>query len=487
MILGSSFRRSILHGASWSTLGTLGTQVVNTGLFLVLGRFYMQPEDFGVIAIILLLTGFASIFVELGFTAALIQRNDLEESHRSSVFWLGLLVGAAVQILFCVSRDRIAVFYARPELSLMIPWSSFVFLLSSLSSVHVALLKRELNFAAIAVSNVLSQLTGAIVALFLASSGAGAWSLVAKTVLAQFVLTVAVWIACSWRPKPHFSRKALNDVFAFSAGCFGTRLFSHLAVKVDELILGKYVSVSALGLYSSAVRIVMLPISLVKSQIVSVFFPALSSIQNDHQRVKSISLRLSSTLAVAGFPVLFFLAGASRSLILALLDPSWLEMQHVLIMLSLIGAMEISIFPGVIYMSQGNSEGYFRLMIGAKSVTSAGIILGVMLGGLNGLLAGMLAASALNYVPYLYFSGRLIGMTVWEQLKVNAFPYFASAFAAVVVFQIECSEPNQAVSALLLQLFVFGGIIGVAYVLARPYPIQPSLTYTLRLIRQTGP
>ena len=239
-------------------------------------------------------------------------------------------------------------------------------------------------------------------------------------------------------------------------------------------MIGKFVGDVGLGLYSNAFKIVLSPVALIKNQIIGVFFPAFSGIQKEKDRVKKISLQLSGILALAGFPTLLFIAISAHQWIQIFLDPKWIDMDAMAVLLSFVALFEISIFPGAIFLSQGRADGYFRLMLWTKSISSIGIISGVFTFGTLGLITGMLIAAILNFVPYLYFSGRLIDMTVKEQLKVNAGPFLIAAGVAAAVYLTSyfLLSDMLPLALLVVKTVAFAaGVLG-CYWLFKPYPID---------------
>ena len=348
-----SFRSKVIQGLSWSTVSTVVTQATNILTFIVLGRFFLEPGDFGLVALIVVLTGFASIFTEFGLGAALIQKQDVQESHKSSLFWLSLLLGLFFYFVFLALRPVIVDFYERPVLYPMVTLSALTLVIGAASSIHMTLLRKELRFKAIALADIAACLLSSVVAIALASFDFGPWAIIGKNIVMSLVLFVAACIACPWHPKWMFCPRAIKEVLEFSLSYLGTKTFSYAAVKCDEFMIGKYVGNSGLGLYSNAFKLVYLPVTLIKNQVVGVFFPTLSSIQDDKERIKVIALQLSGLLAMAGFPALFYVVISSGDWIELLLGEAWSDMEKMMVLLAFIAMLEISIFPGVIFLCQG--------------------------------------------------------------------------------------------------------------------------------------
>ena len=470
----ATFRKKILTGVSWSTLSSVTTQVTNLAVFAILDKYYLEPSEFGLVAMIMILTGFASTFTEFGLGAALIQKPDIKESHKSSFFWLSLTLGFFAFICLFALRGKISDFFGQPVLQDMIGPMAFTLVLAAASSVPGSLLRKDLKFKAITIVSMSADITSMIFAIALASQRAGPWALIGKTLILQLVYTLGIWIVCPWHPKLIFCFHSIRETLNFGLSFFGTRTFGYVVAKMDQFMIGKFVGDTGLGLYSSGFKITLAPVALIKNQIVGVFFPALSSIQNDKRRTKAIVLKLSGLLAATGFPCLFFIVVESGDLIRCFLDARWGSMQLMLILLSFTAMAEISIFPGVIFLSQGKAAGYLWLILWTKSISSIGIIVGVTTNGIIGLLIGSLVAAILNFLPYVYFPARLIDMRVKDQLLVNLAPFLISASAASLIVFVApiVTDSLSNWGRLVANTIIYVGIVGIFYMVVKPFPLK---------------
>jgi len=472
-----SFRSSVLKGVSWSTLANVTSQAVNFSTFAILGKFYLTPADFGLVAMIMVITGFASLFTEFGLGAALIQNQGIGESHKSSVFWLNLVLGSVIAIAISLSGTLIADFYNRPALISMVSPLALTLVLAAGTSVQVALLKKELKFRSIAIVSMAADLTSMIVAIASAAIGFGVWALVLKVLVLRTIFLAGSWIASQWRPRFTFCIASLKEVLGFGASFFSTSMLIYITAKLSELVVGKFAGDSALGLYSNASKIVVAPIGLIKNQIVGVFFPAFSSIQDDLPRVRSITLKLSALLAWIGFSALFLLIALSSSLVDCFLSAQWSGMKQMLVLLSCVGIFEISVFPGTILLSQGLPSKYFKLMLYIKAISMTGIVIGVITYGVTGMLIGMLIAAMINFLPQMIFIKDAIQLDVLQQLRANSLPFIMAAIAATAVYTMNYTFMNElspSIKILLQTIFFVSTLLFLAIVF-RPFPFDKPL------------
>ena len=470
-----NFRSAIVRGVSWSTAATVITQSTTFLTFGILAKFFLTPADFGLVAMITVLTGFAGLFTDFGLGAALIQNPNIRESHKSSIFWLGVTTGAVLAITISLFSSAIGDFYEKPALQPMVAPLALTLLLGSLSSVHLSLLRKDLDFKSVAIVSIIADLSSAVIAIAAAAGGAGAWALVLKILSLQIVFLVGSWAFSKWRPRFEFCTASVREVIGFGASFFSARMLVYITGKLGELVVGKFAGDSALGIYSNACKIVLAPVGVIKNQTLAIFFPAFSTIQHDLPRVRKITLKLSGLLALVGFPVLFFIVVASSSFVDCFLSKAWDDMKLALVLLSFVAMFEISIFPNVIFLSQGKPSQYFKLMLGTKTISVIGTIVGVATYGITGMLVGMLAAAAINFLPSVILSARVIQLEAKRQLVVNSLPFGLSVVAACIVIAADTflMSGTSPIVRLLLQSIVFFGVLGcLGWMLRSHLPVK---------------
>src|SRR5689334_7849033 len=131
----------------WNFVSQATFQILQIVVMVVLARL-LTPRDYGVVAIVLVLTNFAIIFVDLGLTPAVIQRQSTSQTDLSTVFWMNTGMGSSLFIFFWIAADHIATFYKEPLLTSVVRVVAATFLLSPLVSLPRALLQREMRFRA---------------------------------------------------------------------------------------------------------------------------------------------------------------------------------------------------------------------------------------------------------------------------------------------------------------------------------------------------
>jgi len=374
----------------------------------------LTPRFFGLFGLISVFAGFAALFTEMGFGAALIQKKNISNLHLSSVFWLNCICGATLMILFILMAPLIAWFYDEPSL-LLLSWGiSLSFFISSFGIVHLSLLTRDLDFKTIALARIISSATAGVLAIVMAYCGLGVWSFVGQYLVMALVLAVLLWHFSDWRPERTFSWRAIRDLSSFSLNFMGTQTFNYWVRNLDKLLIGRFWGAEQLGVYSMAYRFLLFPVSNFAAVIANVLFPALSKIQNDKERVKDIYLKVTRSIAIITFPMMLGLLAVSENLVTGVFGEKWTGMIGVLRVFCILGLVQsVTAISGSFYLSQGRADMQFKVGIVLRLVIISGIVIGLKW-GILGVAIGYAIMSFACLYPAVYFSGGLVGLTFSE-------------------------------------------------------------------------
>ncbi len=170
----STFHGSVKHktivGISWVMLAQLITQTISFAIGVILARL-LTPTDFGLISMATVFSGFALMLSKAGFSQALVQRLQVDDTLFSSVFWLNIVIGAATTGLFILVSPLIAAFYADSPFKVITIALSFIFLLRSTIIVQQTIFQREMQFRTIG----LIRVSAAFVSGFVANINSLPW------------------------------------------------------------------------------------------------------------------------------------------------------------------------------------------------------------------------------------------------------------------------------------------------------------------------
>jgi O-antigen/teichoic acid export membrane protein len=406
---------STAEGLAWTGTGKAVAEVIGLGVTLVLARL-LTPEDFGLVEMIAVVIGFLAVFGEMGFASALIQRSEIEERHRSTVFWLNVAVGLVLGGALFALAPLLAHFYRNERLLWLIRVLCLDFVLAPFGMVQHAVLARASRFRSLALADMVAALASNAVGLGLALAGFGVWALVGKLLAATAGGVLSKWWLSSWRPKLTFRKSALGDLFGFGANLLGYTTIDYWAGKVDDLLVGRVLGARALGLYGRAFSTLMMPVGEVGGVISRVMFPAFSRLQHEPREMKALYLRMVSVLAFAVFPVMFLLAVMSEPFIRVLYGAQWLGAATVLSIYCVAGASHaVGSTVAFLYKATGRTDWMLRWGLFAGSLTIASFGVGIAFGSIESVAAcyAVVTVLVLGY-PRFAIVGKLVGMKPGE-------------------------------------------------------------------------
>jgi O-antigen/teichoic acid export membrane protein len=428
-----TLRARTVSGLGWNLATQSATKTLQFAVSVALARL-LSPDDFGLIGMVLVLTGFAAAIADLGLGAAIVQREAPSDETLSSAFWLSLGAGGALTIAVILTAPLIAAFYGHVQLRLLTAVMAFSLLLGSLSVVQSALLQKSLDFRKRFRIEGLSISISAVTALALALTGAGVGSLVALSPSETAARAAVMWRLVPWRPGATFNASAAKELLAFGRHLVGFNVVVYWAQNVDKLLIGRQLGSAALGIYSIADRSMRVPLTNVTATTGTVMFPALAALRNDVDAVRRAYLRANRMIAFLTFPMMLGLSVLAEPLVLLIYGEKWRAAVGIVQLLCFAGLAQSAYnTAGWIFLSRGRSDILFRLGLLSMLVRIVGVLIGLHW-GLLGVAWGYVAG---GYLALLYptwaAAGRLIELRFAELVKNVAGPFCCATIMAAIV------------------------------------------------------
>ncbi len=421
---------------AWTASGRLVQHAAAVAGVAVLARM-LAPADFGLLAMAAVFTGFAAVFVDLGLTAALVQRPELTERHRSTAFWVNagtaLLLGLALAAL----APLVAAIYDEPRLVGITVALAASLPLAGLGAVQTGLAERRMDFRRLAVIE-----SGAVVLSFAAAigaawAGAGVWSLVVQALTQAGARSLGLWLSTSWWPRQRPDRESARELLAYGGHLAGYNATWYWIRSVDQLAVGVGAGAGPLGLYSRAYQLMLLPLSQVTWVSGRVMFPALSRLGDAVERIRSAYLRAVRLIAFVTFPLTVVLFVVAEPLVLTLLGGQWQGAIEIFRILCVVGLLQtVTATAGWIYQARGRTDWMFRWGLANAAVTVTAVVIGVQWGAV-GVAVAYAVRTVLLAPPALAIPGRLIGMSLGDVVRSLQGIALAAAATAVPVAACE--------------------------------------------------
>lgn len=433
--MSDDLKERALGGLSWSVAAQVIGQIVQFGVSVLLARLLM-PEDFGLVGMVTVFTGFVVIFSNLGLGAALIQRKEVTQTQFSSIFWLNIALGLVLMLVVSGAAPVVAWFYSDQRLVLLTMLVAVQFPISSLNVVQNAILNRELDFRRLAYIEICGVVCGGAVGVAMALLGYGPYAIVWSSLVNRTIVVSLMWLTSPWRPSLRFDLAEVRELLSFGGNLVGFQVFNYWVRNADDLLVGRVLGSASLGIYTRAYSFMLMPIRQISGVISRVMFPTLSLIQDDRPRVKRIYLRLVSVIALISFPMMLGLLVVADVFILALIGEQWSEVIPLLRILCVVGLMQsIGHTVGWIYKSQGRVDIMFRWGIVSGVITLAAFAIGIRWGLMGITIAYLIRNFLLTYFNFT-IPGRLIDLRFYEVVRTVASPLACAAIMAGFVWLI---------------------------------------------------
>lgn len=438
----------------------------------------LEPSDFGLVAMVMIVIGIAGIFNDVGLGSALIQRRRVLPIHYSSVFYFNITIGALLTLLTYASAPLIADFYNNKLLIPLTQVISFNFIIGAFSAVQSTKLRKELNYALLTKIRFVASFISGVVGISLAFYGAGVWSLVSQVLTQGIIYNLLIWSVSHWKPRIEFSFKALMQLWAFGFRIFLATAIEAIFIRLDTIIIAKLFPPDTLGFFNRAKSLDQMVISYSSGSLMSVLFPILSKVNRDLARFKNIVLK---SLGIITFVVFFLLGGLyliSHELIILLFGEKWLQSVGYLKLLLLSGFVyPISALMVNVLMSRGNSKAFLRLDIYKKIILGTNLVVG-FIWGVEGYLYGLIVASSLALLLNFLFVSREMSLPIGKLIK----PVITQMAITIIIVYILTLILDNVHNGIIVSMLLKGIIFTILYILSGKILKNSSYVDTKELI-----
>lgn len=457
-----SLRQKTLAGLLWSFIETIARQGIAFIVGVILARL-LSPREFGVIGMITIFISVSQAFIDSGFTQAIIRKKDCSQTDLSTVFYFNLAVGILFYLLLFFSAGAISRFFNEPQLKQIVQVLGIGLIFNAFSIIQTAQLIRRIDFKLQTRVSVAASLASGVVGIAMAYAGCGVWSLVVQDLSERAAISLLLWVWHKWKPSWVFSGDSFKELFSFGWKLLVSGLLDTAYRNVFSLIIGKYFSAEALGYYTRADQFRSLPSQNISDVVHRVSYPVLSTMQDDIPRLKAGYKKLIKNTMLITFVLMLGLAAVAKPMVLTLIGEKWLPS---------VVYLQLLCFSGMTYPLQalnldilkvlGHSDLFLRLEIIKKALAVPLILIGIWL-GIKAMILGMIVASLIAYYLNSYWSGKLIGYSMLEQVKDILPSFLLAATMAFIVYLVGIPLKVSAPLELLIQLALGAGLtVGIA-------------------------
>ena len=395
-----------VRGGAWASIGQFGKSLLQILSTLALARL-LTPTDYGLVGMVVAVTGLLAMFKDMGLAMATVQREDITHEQVSSLFWINVALGFAVTVVAAASAWILAWIYAEPLLVGITLGLSIAFAFSGLTVQHEALMRRQMKFGQLAMLQVIALFISLVVAVVLAWNGWAYWALVAQSVVFAVANCVGVWIACGWRPSRPAWAKGLDEMIKFGLNLTGFSFVNYFARNLDDALIGRFHGAAELGLYRQAYEIFKVPLSQINQPVSKVAIPALSRLIGEPERYRRSYKRILEKLLLITMPLGAVLIVCADWIILLILGDQWEAAAPIFAMLGIsIFAQAIGNTTGWLFISQDRTGEMFRWGFIGAGTAIASFLIGLPWGAVGVALAYSVVGICVRTPWLLWYVGR---------------------------------------------------------------------------------
>lgn len=478
----------VRRGLRWKLASQGYSQIARIAVAILLARA-LTPHAYGEIGMAAVFVTLVLIFSDLAFGTALIQRPEISEEHRSTIFWLTTAVGLLLTAAGYVAAPVIAGFYGEPEVANIFRVLSLTFVITALGATHSALLTRAMDFRGLELRQIGAVTAGAVTAVVGVILGWGLWAVVAQQVAVAVASTLLLWACTGWCPRLRFSYSALKEMAGFSANVFGTRLLFYADRNVDNLLIGRFIGATALGLYAVAYNLMLVPLERIAGPLQQVFYPAVARLQSQPARMGRAWIRATRLIGAITTPAMLGVMVTAPDLVRVVLGTKWDGAVPVVQVLAWVGLHQSFARLNSSVLQAANRT---ELMLRYAIITVVADVIAFGVGAHWGIIGIAVAyALATTAIAPLYFqlAASSVGLTVVGFLREMAPVLQASALTGLAALGTREAllAGGAGPAARLVVVAAVGTIVAPVFVALRARPVLEDALRVLpdRIVRRS--
>jgi O-antigen/teichoic acid export membrane protein len=481
----ASLGRRAASGVLWLTVQKWAIRISGLVTIAVLTRV-LSPEDFGTVAAASTVLPFFYLLADIGFTAYLVQVDHTDRRMLSTSFWFSFLAGLALAAVLILAAPIFGLVFRSDDFVPVLQVLSFTVVLTALSAVPTALLRRSMRFRALAVQGTVASVGAQAVAVTMTLTGFGVWALVGQVLASQLLMTVLVWGAARWLPAFTFSRTEFSTMARFGSNVLGVEFVALCRAWAEAAIVSATLGMAALGYLNIAQRLVQIVQDLTGAALVPVSTVAFARIRDSADRLRDAYVRALRLTYAALTPIMTLLAVAAPLIIPVVFGTGWEDSARVAQILALAGLMVVgaTLDHGLFY-GFGKPGQWFVYAVIVDVCTVAATAITAQW-GLEAVALGFLAVSVAATVSRWFLVAKLLrapARTLAGPFRFLAVSALAGAGAGWAVLMVTTDLPA-IVRIVLIGLAVLGVHLAAVRLLAREV-VDDLANYLPRFPRAT--
>ena len=456
-----TIQRTIVIGSIWAIAMRWAIRLLGMVSIIILARL-LQPADFGIMAMAMLLIGALSIFAELGIALMVIREADISPAHLNTAWTLRVIQGFILAVVIALLAGPAAAYFREPRLVAVVYLGALGLCINGFENIGVTLIRRDLDFSTDFRYQVIVKFLGVATVIALALALRSYWALA----LSQ-PINAAINVATSFvihRYRPRFSLHGWMRFASFSANIVTSNLARFITNKADVFIVGSVSTSAEMGLYNVASELSSMPSRELTSSVGRALLPGLARLKHASENFLAAFLQAMESVSVLCIPIGFGLWVVADDLIHVVLGSRWEGAQTLMRILALYGTLMslIDVLIGHVLIVTGH-ERRQTIVLWVRAVLLAACAAAGTHWGVEGIATGAAVSSILMFVISILVLKTTLGCRVTEFLGIFWRPTIAAAAMAWTVHYSVLALAGPSILRLAVSVTV--GVLSYAVVL----------------------
>ncbi len=332
-----TLKEKTARGLLWGGLSNGIQQMLNLLFGIFLARM-LTPTDYGMVGMLAVFTVIATTLQEGGFTAALVNKREVQHQDYNAVFWFSVLLSCIIYSILSIGAPLIASYYRKPELIPLARYTFLGFIFSGMGTAHSAWLFKKLMVKQRATAQIIALIVSGCISLVMAWNGYSYWGIATQNIIYTGVTTFFYWYFSSWKPTLHINLSPLKNMFGFSSRLLVTNMFSHMNYNMFSIILGRYYPTQDVGFYEQAYKWSSMGGLFILGMTNSVAQPVLAEVSHNREQQQYIFRKLMLFTICVSFTLMWGMGFFAENLVTIFLTEKWAETIPLLRLLCISGA-----------------------------------------------------------------------------------------------------------------------------------------------------
>lgn len=306
IVLLENIDSKVKNAARWSVFTEIVVKIISPISNMILARI-LAPEAFGVVATVTMITSFSDLLTDAGFQKFLVQRKFKDDDEQDLItcvaFWTNLLISGFLWFIIFISSNQISSFVGNAGLGNVISIASFSLVLTSFSSIQMAVFRKTFNFRVLSLIKITSKLIPFVVTIPLALMGFSFWALIIGNLIGELTNAILSTALSKWKPKFRYSFRKLIEMFSFCSWTLLEAISGWLVSNIGIFFIGIFFSAYYLGIYNASITAVIQIVSILSASTINVLFTSLASLQNVPNEFNKMILNFQKYVGLLSIPL----------------------------------------------------------------------------------------------------------------------------------------------------------------------------------------